>query len=399
MAHTTSKMVAGKGGKKHKVYLAKWKQDGKGRERKFKTQKEARAHSGKMQKKHEDKDASESQNTALTTKKFKEVADAFIAWCKKPDGGEDPREPITIRGYESLLRTHITPHMDWEGKLYIHRLADRDLERLRDGMYVAGASYDRVKKVLALVTRIFNFAKDQKWYKGDIPALKLVKPRSVTDAELERTDEVYSKDQLYTLIAAARSLATDANKSIAPRWALFEPMVHFLIETGARIGEARAFGRENIQKKVGKIQIRKSAREDCTLKPPKSIGGRRDIPVRGELFDMLDAASRLHNHELLFPSSKGTPRSLGNLYRGLYYPLIKRANALAKRGDDPRFTSVPAWGFHAIRHAYASRLIDSKANLKQLSVWMGHSDPAFTLRVYGKLFQDGHEDVISRMEI
>lgn len=40
---------------------------------------------------------------------------------------------------------------------------------------------------------------------------------------------------------------------------------------------------------------------------------------------------------------------------------------------------------HALRHFYASVLLDAGKNIKALSLYLGHSDPGFTLRVYTHL--------------
>lgn len=40
---------------------------------------------------------------------------------------------------------------------------------------------------------------------------------------------------------------------------------------------------------------------------------------------------------------------------------------------------------HALRHAYASVLLDAGENIKALSEYLGHSDPGFTLRTYTHL--------------
>lgn len=40
---------------------------------------------------------------------------------------------------------------------------------------------------------------------------------------------------------------------------------------------------------------------------------------------------------------------------------------------------------HALRHFYASVLLDADETIKVLSHYVGHSDPGFTLRVYTHL--------------
>lgn len=42
-------------------------------------------------------------------------------------------------------------------------------------------------------------------------------------------------------------------------------------------------------------------------------------------------------------------------------------------------------GMHALRHFYASVLLDAGENVKALSAYLGHGDPGFTRRVYTHL--------------
>lgn len=48
-----------------------------------------------------------------------------------------------------------------------------------------------------------------------------------------------------------------------------------------------------------------------------------------------------------------------------------------------------ALAFHAFRHTCASLLFAEGRNVKQVAAWLGHADPAFTLRVYVDLLDEG----------
>jgi integrase len=54
-----------------------------------------------------------------------------------------------------------------------------------------------------------------------------------------------------------------------------------------------------------------------------------------------------------------------------------------KRGE--RHQAAREHGMHALRHFYASVLLDAGENIKALSTYLGHTDPGFTLRVYTHL--------------
>jgi hypothetical protein len=52
-----------------------------------------------------------------------------------------------------------------------------------------------------------------------------------------------------------------------------------------------------------------------------------------------------------------------------------------------------AWvSFHTFRHTCASLLFDAGRNVKQVAEWLGHADPAFTLRTYVHLMDEGLGD-------
>jgi Phage integrase family len=51
--------------------------------------------------------------------------------------------------------------------------------------------------------------------------------------------------------------------------------------------------------------------------------------------------------------------------------------------------AAPEDGMHALRHAYASVLLDAGESIRALSEYLGHSDPGFTLRTYTHLLPAG----------
>jgi len=67
----------------------------------------------------------------------------------------------------------------------------------------------------------------------------------------------------------------------------------------------------------------------------------------------------------------------GNLWR----PAQKRANVEPSRDN----------GCHALRHWYASVLLDAGESIRAVSEYLGHSDPGFTLRTYTHLMPTSSE--------
>ncbi len=46
---------------------------------------------------------------------------------------------------------------------------------------------------------------------------------------------------------------------------------------------------------------------------------------------------------------------------------------------------------HALRHFYASALIDAGESASAVAEYLGHADPGFTLRVYAHLFPSSED--------
>ena len=65
-----------------------------------------------------------------------------------------------------------------------------------------------------------------------------------------------------------------------------------------------------------------------------------------------------------------------------------------KAGVEPRRDN----GMHALRHYYASVLLDGGENIKAVSAYLGHSDAGFTLRTYTHLMPQSAERTRSAVD-
>ena len=370
MAYVMEKMIPTKGGNSKKRYLAKWKQDGRVREKSFGMKRDAKSYAAEMARLHESSDLTTLQTRQLGQRAFRDIAADFIEDLKTARIDRDAREPITIREYESLLENHILPYIEFRGGATADGVDRHSLKHLVEAMYRKGSSYTRTKKALALTRQILKYAANEEIRSKPVPELRLEKPASLRAEEQDKAEEVYTPDQIYTLLRAADSLAQDRHAGMRRAWIVYRLLAYFLAETGTRISEARAFPVTDLDNTKGVVCIRQTADEKGRIKRPKSLAGRRDIPLSAALRDVLVAHLKTAPHELAFASEEGTPRSIGNLHNRMLKKWVARANELASaRQSDPRLTPVENWGFHAIRHAYASRLISAGANLKQLQTF------------------------------
>jgi integrase len=162
------------------------------------------------------------------------------------------------------------------------------------------------------------------------------------------------------------------------RWRL---LFELLAATGLRISEAIALRWRDLRLDGDRAAVRvRRARVKGRYGPPKSRHGNRDVPLPFELVRALRerrSASEWHeDDDLVFPSQAGTPMLPENLHRRVLKPTAEEAGV--------------GWaGFHSFRHTCASMLINDGRNIVQVSRWLGHHSPSFTLDVYAHLMDDG----------
>ncbi|MDH2393152.1 site-specific integrase [Streptomyces sp. HNM0663] len=66
-------------------------------------------------------------------------------------------------------------------------------------------------------------------------------------------------------------------------------------------------------------------------------------------------------------------------------PALAEAGVIPKPGPGERYKEAREDGMHALRHFYASVLLDAGESIKALSAYLGHADAGFTLRTYTHL--------------
>ena len=105
---------------------------------------------------------------------------------------------------------------------------------------------------------------------------------------------------------------------------------------------------------------------------------------RPELFPLPSwVADRLARHmeglpsepdALLFTSARGLP--------------VRSSASGHRLASNPRPPELPKTGMHALRHSAAARMISAAWSPKAVQQVLGHGSVAFTLTVYGHLFED-----------
>lgn len=330
--------------------------------------------------------------------RFESVAESFLQSLEFPEPGEDPKEPVTIRGYRSILHEHVFPCVR---RKFITAIESNDFTEIYRWCDQLGMSPRTRIEALRLTKAVLNFAHQRHLIEAvPVSPIKKRMTRKEEDAQRDADErKFYSQDEFFTILSSADSLAADENKQIRKSWARYRPMVYFLIYTGARISEARAFRKNDYAPDERRVYIRQSAPEGSGSSLPKTSASRRWVPLHPELQGPLEQWMGKVSGDLVFGTTSDRPISLPTLYPRLLEPLRDRADLLAS-SNGGRFVRVRRdRKFHAFRHHYASWLVKEGANLKQLQRYLGHKRASFTLDVYGHLFEDDGQNLMARMSM
>ncbi|MFF0743012.1 tyrosine-type recombinase/integrase [Streptomyces sp. NPDC004111] len=180
---------------------------------------------------------------------------------------------------------------------------------------------------------------------------------------------------------------------------------------GLRQGEVLGLDAENIDFNTGWLHVRqqvKRVRGTLVFAPPKRRR-LRDAPLSPVVADALRLHMRrfppvevklpwetpegpLVARTLVFTSGVGNAiwRSYFDDY--VWKPALASAGVIPlRKPGEKRYAAAPDDGMHALRHFYASVLLDGGESIKALSVYLGHSDPGFTLRIYTHLMPSSEE--------
>ena len=157
--------------------------------------------------------------------------------------------------------------------------------------------------------------------------------------------------------------------------------IRVLGTVGLRFSELAALRRRHVDLLRGRIGVEEAAVEvdgELRFGTPKNHAT-RTVPLPASLASAL--GRHLDDHvpgdpeALVFAGARGAPLRYSRFYHHVWRP------TLACLG-------LPSVGVHVLRHSAAARMIAAGASLKALQSVLGHGSAAFSLTVYGHLFDD-----------
>lgn len=277
----------------------------------------------------------------------------------------------THEAVELRLRVHILPTF---GKLELKAIRPSTVQAwLRDRQAHCAATHVRV--LLANLSTILSAAVDD-----GLLARNPCESRSVRAPKVEQNKVVpWTADQVAAVV--------DAH----PERYQAVPVV--AAGCGLRQGEVFGLRVEDVDFLRRKVLVRqqvKLVKSRPVIAPPKG-GKTREVPLPDAVAEAISEQVRRFpsgDSGLVFVTREHKP-----LVRTYYNPHIWK-KALRAAGVDPTREN----GMHALRHFYASVLLDAGESIRALADYLGHSDPGFTLRVYTHLMPSSEDRARTAMD-
>lgn len=293
---------------------------------------------------------------------FKAYAEEWLA--------NQSTEPTTRERVEGRLRVHVYPVL---GSKTLAQIKPSTIQAWLAGL--AGAPSTR-RVALGTVSAILSAAVDDERITKN-PC----KARSVSAPKREMRKVVpWSADQLEAVV----------EQLPAP----YQISVILGAGLGLRQGEIFGISPDDVDFLRGTVEVRRQVRQvrsRLVFAPPKA-NKTRTVPLPSSVRDLLAAHLARHpatSVTLPWGDLEGEPVTIPLVMTGVqggalnrnhvnhyvWKPALRAAGVEAGRAN----------GMHALRHHYASVLLDAGESIKAVSEYLGHADAGFTLRVYTHL--------------
>jgi integrase len=243
------------------------------------------------------------------------------------------------------------------------------VDRYREARLSAG----QINKTITRLGQILDLAHERELI--DRNPVRVNPRRRKVKAQKPRPVYLDSADQIAAVLDAASTLDAKANARTGGRRAFMAT----LIFAGLRIGEACALRRHHVNLPAERIEV------PGTKGRRLGSGGRSTPVLRDELGTYLASRGEVGPYEPMFPTARGTQRDRNNARQRVVDPVVEEAEKLAlKRTGRPLPEGLTA---HKLRHTFASLLLAHDPDPANAMAQLGHTDPAFTIRVYTHLMR------------
>ncbi|WP_086444803.1 site-specific integrase [Candidatus Enterococcus lemimoniae] len=264
-------------------------------------------------------------------------------------------KPSTYSNYRGRINRHLAPFFKNKP---LSELETADIDRFIYSLYLSDLSSNTIRSIISMLRSALKKAvNDNRISKNPcqgvlLPALTKPKIKSLDRKQQKKLEQI----SLYKKECSAEIIA---------------------LYTGMRIGEISGLKWEDIDFKHNKIFVKRTIsripsvtepnKTEIIIGKPKSINGERAIPISKNL-----------KRYLLAKKQKSTSVFVISCKNSFTEPRIINYR-FKKVVEESKIGSVH---FHALRHTFATRCVESGIDIATLSKILGHASTKMTLDIY-----------------
>jgi integrase len=284
----------------------------------------------------------------------------------------------TAAAYKNRLTTWAYPQLKETPWNLVQR---EDLGAILLGIRKAGKSSASVEQVRCPIAKFYQWQLNVNGYRGTNPAgdLKFFVGKQPSKRARKRDTQWFPRDEATQLLKAA--------KILKPQWYAFL-LVGFT--GGLRWGEISALERPDVDVARMRIHVQRTWSEDGGQIERTKDNEDRWVKVPAATIAALQAQletvkleAQLHKwseeqRKLVFPNHRGKITRYGQFLELVWKDLLTKAK-------------LPYRKPHAMRHSYATWMLEDGADLRYVKDQMGHASIDETEGTYGHLAHERHE--------
>jgi integrase len=319
---------------------------------------------------------------------------SLASWLKEWLASEQQRgtiRPSTYRRYEMDIRNHLIPTI---GHIKLSALTLDDVQRCIDNCALSGKQPRKegeqpgplaprsVRNILTPLQEALAAAKRRKLVREHVALdVELPEPKrpnlyKLRPAEMRRFLKVVRRDRFEALYWLA-ALGMREGELLGLRWANVNLQARTVRVVEAMQRVKGVDGKSTMQW----VSVKTENSRRTILLPEDWV---HVLLAHKDRQDEDRSVASWQEHDLVFPSTCGTPMEAQNLVNRHFKPALKRA-------DLP----VDKIRFHDLRHAAASMFIALGYDARTVADILGHSSPDFTLRQYAHSFEEVRQRAVA----
>jgi integrase len=286
-------------------------------------------------------------------------------------------KPATIQSYQWLIRDHIVPAI---GAKILESLTARDVQSCINGIVAKGLSKRSAAHALATLRSALKMA-----YKWDLV------PRNVAalvDAPPSKRyqAQILTSEQAKSLLYAIAGDRLSALYTVA-------------LALGLRLGEALAFGWEDVDLATRLLRVRRSLqriRGKLEFVETKSESSNRMLRLPAVCVSSLAHHAELQSREREWAGSKWVESGL--CFTSRFGTPLDGPNVTHQFQRLLQVSGLPRMRFHDLRHSAGSLLIAQGVHPRTIMEILGHSQIGITTDLYGHVLPELHDEAAEKMD-